>query len=81
MIRRDLKLMCMEMKLKEGSVKRIKAEEKCKGYESLLRLCDFFYMSPVSGLCRAERQGKEILKKVIWPPENPDGHVSQNLYQ
>ena len=41
MIRRDLKLMCMEMKLKEGSVKRIKAEDKWKGYESLLRLRDF----------------------------------------
>ena len=51
MIRRDLKLMCMEMKLKEGSVKRIKAEDKWKGYESLLRLRDFFLICPQFLVC------------------------------
>jgi hypothetical protein len=66
LIRKELRVMHMEKKLKEGSVELIKAEEKLKSYESLLWLKVFqrisktlhnwimFDMSTVSGLASAD---------------------------
>ena len=52
-------MMHIEKKLKKGSLKRIKAAEKLKAYESLLGDCSCRYawfishMSPIYGPCGA----------------------------